>query len=195
MLFTDLVGSTELRQALGDDRADELRRRHDAVVRAAVTEHLGSEVKGTGDGLMVVFPAAAEAVAGAVEVQRAIGRLNRRSERRLGVRVGISAGDVAWDGDDCFGTPVVEARRLCDAAESGQILTSEVVRLLAGSRGRHDFDPVGPLSLKGLGEIAAFAVAWEPTQAQAIALPAALTPHEAIRMVGRVTETRVLETA
>ncbi len=195
VLFTDLVGSTGLRRALGDDRADELRRRHDATVRIAVTGHLGTEVKGTGDGLMVVFPAAAEAVAAAIEIQRGIARLNRAAGWQLEVRVGISAGDVAWDGEDCFGTPVVEACRLCDTAQPGQILTSEVVRLLAGSRGQHGFDSVGPFSLKGLGDVTAFAVSWEPVRGEAIPLPSALAPHEAVRMVGRLSETSDMERA
>ena len=51
------------------------------------------------------------------------------------VRVGISAGDVTWDDGDCFGTPVIEASRLCAAADGAQILVADVVRVLA--RGRH----------------------------------------------------------
>ena len=63
MLFTDLVGSTALRQAVGDDAADDLRRSHDRVLRDAVAAHGGHEVKGTGDGLMIVFDSAVEAAA------------------------------------------------------------------------------------------------------------------------------------
>ena len=81
VLFTDLAGSTEMRRRLGDDRADQLRRRHDDAIHAAAAEHLGEAVKGTGDGLMIVFPAAAEAVAGAVAIQRSISRLNRNLPR------------------------------------------------------------------------------------------------------------------
>ena len=62
VLFTDLVASTQVRQALGDERADDLRRAHDRILREAITSHGGTEVKGTGDGLMVTFAAAAEAV-------------------------------------------------------------------------------------------------------------------------------------
>src|SRR5438477_164503 len=148
VLFTDLVASTQVRQALGDERADDLRRAHDRILREAITSHGGTEVKGTGDGLMVTFAAAAEAVSAAVEMQRSILRLGRRSPVPVGIRIGISAGDVAWEGGDCFGTPVVEASRLCDAAEPGAILASEVVRLLAGSRGGHVFHPVGALELR-----------------------------------------------
>jgi adenylate cyclase len=74
VLFTDLVGSTALRQAVGDDAADQLRRSHDRVLRDAVAAHGGHEVKGTGDGLMIVFDSAVEAVAAAEAMQRGVER-------------------------------------------------------------------------------------------------------------------------
>ena len=199
VLFTDQSGSTELRRALGDDRADELRRRHDEAVRAAAAEHHGETVKGTGDGLMIVFSAAAQAVAGAVEIQRAVDRLSRERgfDVALSVRVGLSAGDVAWDDDDCFGTAVVEAARLCDAAGGGRILVSEVVRLLAGSRGGHVFEPVGTLELKGLDPMTAYEVVWTPDSGAAgVPLPPALTGADStLPLVGRVAEGEQLATA
>jgi tetratricopeptide (TPR) repeat protein len=194
VLFTDLARSTDIRRELGDDRADQLRRRHDDAIRAAAAEHLGETVKGTGDGLMIVFPAAAEGVAGGVAIQRSIYRLSRDVGWSLGVRVGLSAGDVSWEGDDCFGTPVVEAARLCDAAQEGQILVSEVVRLLAGSRGGHRLDAAGTILLKGLGEVTAYEVAWEPAGIE-VPLPIALSPSETLPLIGRVDEREVLATA
>ena len=81
--------------------------------------------------------------------------------RAIVLRVGISAGDARAEGDDLFGTPVVEAARLCSAAEGGQILVAALVRLLAGTRGGHEFEPVGPLTLKGLSEpVEACVVRW-----------------------------------
>ena len=199
VLFTDLTGSTEIRRALGDDRADELRRRHDDAIRIAASEHQGDVVKGTGDGLMIVFPAAAQGVAGAVAIQRAIRRLerDRALEVPLAVRVGISAGDVAWTDDDCFGTAVVEAARLCEAAHGGQVVVSEVVRLLAGSRGGHVFEPLGPLELKGLGALPAYAVEWEPLDEMGgFPLPLSLANTEStLPLVGRINEREQLTTA
>lgn len=199
VLFTDLTGSTEIRRTLGDDRADELRRRHDEAVRSAAAEHHGETVKGTGDGLMIVFQAAAQAVAGAVEIQQAVHRLNgeRGLDVALSVRVGLSAGDVAWDDADCFGTAVVEAARLCDAAGGGRILVSEVVRLLAGSRGGHVFESVGTLDLKGLGPMAAHEVVWTPPpRSAAAALPSTLTGADStLPLVGRVAEREQLTSA
>ena len=75
------------------------------------------------------------------------------------LRVGLSAGDVVAAGDDWYGTPVVEAARLCAAAADTQVLAADLVRRLAGSRTAAEFTPIGPLSLKGLPEpIEAFAV-------------------------------------
>ncbi len=187
MLFTDVVESTELRQRLGDDRADDLRRAHDALVRDALTAHGGTEIKALGDGFMIVFAAAAEAVGAAVAIQQSIDRLARRRGAELHVRIGLSAGDVMWESNDCFGTPVVEAARLCDGARGGQILLSDVVRLLAGSRGEHRYRAVGALELKGLTEpIAAAEVLWDADEG--IGLPTALVVDEQVPFVGRRAE-------
>ena len=204
MLFTDLVGSTAMRQELGDDRADELRRHHDRIVRESLTAHGGTEVKATGDGFMMVFGASAEAIAAATELQRAVLRFNRRSPAPLALRIGISAGDVVWERGDCFGTPVVEASRLCDAAEGGQVLAADVVRILAGSRGGHSqrFVAVGALTLKGLADpLPAVEVTWEPDPAAdsgdegIFPLPAALAGTETVAFVGRQDERLLLANA
>jgi class 3 adenylate cyclase/DNA-binding CsgD family transcriptional regulator len=159
-LFTDLVGSTELLERLGDDAAETLRRSHFRILREAVTAAGGQEVKNLGDGLMVAFESAVGAVDCAVAIQRAVERHNRSHPgRRLDVRVGLHVGEPIRDEDDYFGHTVVVAKRLCDAAAGGQILASELVRGLVGSRSRFRFEPAGPLELKGLTEpLAAHAV-------------------------------------
>src|SRR3954467_6314995 len=93
ILFTDLVGSTELASEVGDAAADELRRDHFASLREAVAATGGTEVKTSGDALMVSSPGAADALAGAVGMQRAVERHNRRLDgRHIQMRVGISVG-------------------------------------------------------------------------------------------------------
>ena len=131
ILVTDLVGSTELRVAIGEDTADRLRRAHDRLLSELVLEHGGKVVKGMGDGIIATFAGAAGAVSAAVAMQQAVAVADRNSDRRAAVRIGMSAGDVTWDDGDCFGTPVVEAARLCACAEGGQILVADVVRILA----------------------------------------------------------------
>src|SRR5688572_18882962 len=94
ILFTDLVGSTELSQLHAPDTAEEIRRQHSAILRQAITEHGGAEVKNLGDGVMVVFGSASAALACAVSMQQRVDLENRRAQRIAALRVGISAGEV-----------------------------------------------------------------------------------------------------
>ena len=162
LLFTDLVGSTELLDRLGDDAAETLRRRHFSILREAVTAQGGQEVKNLGDGLMVVFRSAVDAVACAVGMQRAIERYNAVERGpRLEVRVGLHVGEPIRDEDDYFGMPVVVAERLCGRAGAGQIIASEPVCELA-ARGEYVFRTLGALPLKGVAvPVPAAEVAWE----------------------------------
>ena len=175
VLFTDLVGSTELRSRLGEDAADALREQHDVMLIGAIEASRGTVVKNLGDGIMATFAGASDAVSAAVATQQAIDRHNRSSPTALGVRIGISAGDVVFEKDDCFGTPVIEAARLCAAANGGQILASEIVRWMARSGGS-TFTPVGSLELKGLSEpVPTVEVGWEPLAQSSVPLPTFLT--------------------
>ncbi|MDQ4134494.1 MAG: adenylate/guanylate cyclase domain-containing protein, partial [Actinomycetota bacterium] len=150
VLFTDLVGSTALLAQLGGE-ADAVRRAHFVALRRALAAHRGEEVKSLGDGLMAVFRSAVDAVDCGVAMQQAMSRLSARThDISLAIRVGISVGEATSEGDDWFGTPVVEAARLCDAAEGGQVLVSNLLVELVRPRTVHQFDPVGGLPLKGL---------------------------------------------
>jgi class 3 adenylate cyclase/tetratricopeptide (TPR) repeat protein len=163
-MFTDLVGSTEIRSRVGEDAAETLRAVHDEVLGEAITANGGQIVKHLGDGLMATFPSAAGAVAAAVAMQQELDLRNRRSDgERMQIRVGISTGDVTFDGDDCFGLPVVEAQRLEASAEPATIRCAEMVMLMARGRGGHEFASLGQLGLKGLAEpLAACEVLWSP---------------------------------
>ncbi|MBV8993271.1 MAG: adenylate/guanylate cyclase domain-containing protein, partial [Pseudonocardiales bacterium] len=175
VLFTDVVGSTELRSRLGESAAEELRHKHDALAVDAVQAHRGRQVKNLGDGIMATFWGASDAVGAAVAIEQAIGRHNRLGATPLQVRIGISAGDVVFEEEDCFGIPVIEAARLCAAATGGQILASETVRALARfSEGT--FTPLGSLELKGLADpVRAVEVGWELLPHSCVPLPAFLT--------------------
>ncbi|MEO8264534.1 MAG: AAA family ATPase [Ilumatobacteraceae bacterium] len=179
VLFTDVRGSTAQRVLLGDDSFDALRREHDDVLTAAAVKNGGEIVKSTGDGLHITFRAASDAVACAVAMQRGIERLNRRNAEpeHLGLAVGVSAGDVIAEHGDVYGTAVVEAARLCAVALAGQVVVADVVRLLTGSRGGHDFQRRGDLALKGLAApVRSFDVVWHAATVSCIPLPARLAP-------------------
>ncbi len=148
LLFTDLVGSTELLARAGDERAQRIFGAHHRLLADAVAAHGGDEVKWLGDGLMVAFPSAADAVACAIAMQRA----SRRPVQgeHLAIRVGLNAGEALRDVTDYFGTAVVVARRLCDRAEGGQILCTDLVAGLLGGRPGFHFAELGRLELKGV---------------------------------------------
>ena len=145
-LFTDLVGSTQLASSMSAVQADELRKRHFALLRAAVESTGGREVKNLGDGLMIVFSSASRAFSCAVEIQQALDRHNRRGDTALEVRIGLATGEAIEEEGDFFGDPVVEAARLCALAaprpDPGH-------RVAAPHGGRHtslEFVPLGPSS-------------------------------------------------
>src|SRR5918996_4566614 len=153
LLFTDLVASTELLARVGDDAAEELRRVHFGLLRNAISTGGGQEVKTLGDGLMVAFTSSLQAIRSAVAIQQATEEHNGRNpELPLRVRIGLHAGEPVQADDDFHGTAVVIAKRLCDTAGGGQILASDLVRELVGSRGQFSFRPAGRLRLKGLPE-------------------------------------------
>ena len=103
------------------------------------------------------------AVDAAVAFQQTTAEAGRGQADPVELRVGVSLGEVVMDEDgDCFGLPVVEAARLCDGAEAGQILVSDMVRRMCRSS-RHPFRSLGARSLKGLDElIEVSAVEWRP---------------------------------
>jgi class 3 adenylate cyclase len=153
LLFTDLVGSTEVLDRVGDDEGDRFLRHHFSVLRKAINHHNGEEVKTLGDGLMVAFPSALSAVACALEMQRSFAAYAPISSARgRGLRIGVNAGEVTRAESDYFGMPVVVAKRLCDRAGPGQTIVSDVVRALVGRRGAHRLTALGALELKGLTE-------------------------------------------
>ncbi len=194
LLFTDLVGSTELLDRLGDEANERLRRAHFRLLREAVADRGGQEVKNLGDGLMVVFDSAVDAVEGAIEMQRSIARYNGgRGDDALTVRIGLHVGEPIQGEDDYFGTPVVTAKRLCDAAAGGQILVSDLVRGLVAGRANFTFRELGSIQLKGIAEpILAFAVEWKPASV-VLGTEDALPDPRAMPLVGRTTEITCLD--
>jgi class 3 adenylate cyclase len=194
-----MVDSTALASRIGDVRADAVRRAHRQATVDAVVEYGGEVVKDTGDGVMAAFGSAVAAMDAAVAAQRAAARLNRvgalESGEPLAIRVGVSIGEAVDENGDWFGTPVVEAARLCAAAADGQVLVSDAVRLMAGSRARYPLRGVGPMALKGLAEpLAALEVVWEAS-GLSWPLPAGLVRAAAARFVGRADARQALETA
>ena len=149
ILFTDMEGSTSLTQRLGDAAAQEVLRTHNIIVRDALTAHSGTEIKHTGDGIMASFTSASAALEAAVAIQKALADHNQGNpDTAIRVRIGLNAGEPVAEDEDLFGTAVQLAARVCDKAEPGQILVSNVVQELAAGKG-FDFADKGEASLKG----------------------------------------------
>ena len=193
VLFTDLADSTAMLSRLGEAAFDELRREHFAGLREALAGHGGEEVKTLGDGILAVFGSAADAITCAVAVQQAVDRQARGGPAPLAVRIGLALGDVSFEEEDVFGTPVVEASRLVAMAQPGQILATSLVPMVAGGRSEACFTELGPQELKGLPKpVALCEVSWAPLPAAKVPLPVLLTDVGRI-FVGRDDEFRQLE--
>jgi class 3 adenylate cyclase/tetratricopeptide (TPR) repeat protein len=191
ILITDLVGSTGLASRIGPGAADQLRGEHFSLLRVAIEDSGGREVKNMGDGMIAAFGSAWAAVGCAVSIQQRLEQRNRSADEQLAIKIGISLGDATAADGDYFGVPVVEAARLCDRASGGQILVKEIVAHLAGGRVGDAFKPVGALDLNGLPEpLAAVEVGWEPLDAEAASLPVPPLLQEVppVGFVGRAGE-------
>jgi class 3 adenylate cyclase/tetratricopeptide (TPR) repeat protein len=198
ILFTDIVESTKLSQGLSPDAADEVRRGHFSILRQAIAEKQGTEVKNLGDGVMAVFGSASAALGCAVAMQQGVEQDNRRTRHpAVGLRIGLSGGEVVPEDNDYWGDSVVEAARLCALCEGGQILASEVVRLTAGRRSPHEYRSVGALNLKGLPDpVGTVEVLWEPLEGVdtglSVPLPPPLGVRPAVGVVGRESEVKLM---
>jgi class 3 adenylate cyclase len=161
ILFTDIVGSTALTRKFGDEAAMELIHLHDSIVRAALDDLGGREIKHLGDGIMASFVSAVSAVKCGTRVQKDVAKQGSENEQRaIKVRVGIAAGEPVEHHDDLFGCTVQLASRLCSHAQPEQILVSNVVAELCEGK-LLPFENLGELELKGFDHpVRAHAVSW-----------------------------------
>jgi class 3 adenylate cyclase len=164
ILFTDIEDSTALANVLGDERALDIIRDHNSIVRACIEGNGGFEVKTQGDGFMVAFPSARGAILCAVDIQRAIAQYNRqRSQRDILVRIGVNTGDTLRHEEDFFGVAVNLAARIAARARGGQILVSGLVRGLAGPVRGITYVPRGRIEARGFAyRFRVYEVLWQP---------------------------------
>jgi class 3 adenylate cyclase len=152
ILFTDIEGSTQILDRLGDLKTVEILREHNAIIRAALARWSGRLVKHTGDGVMASFASISCAVSCAIDIQCAFAK--REAEHagdRVRVRIGLSAGEPVEDDSDLFGATVHLAARTCAQAKGGEILVSTAVAELC--RGKNfSFIDRGDVVLKGFAQ-------------------------------------------
>ena len=153
ILFSDVVGYTEMTEQLGDIRAHERLVAHNEILRAQLAAHGGYEVKSQGDGFMVAFAGASRALRCSIAIQRAFADYCRkRPDEPIQVHIGLNTGEVLKDGDDFLGRTVILASRIAGEARSSEILVSSVVKALADGSGEFVFDIPREVALKGVSQ-------------------------------------------
>lgn len=143
VLFTDIVGSTEVAERQGDRAWKQLLATHQEDVRRLLEAHHGNEVKMTGDGFMATFDSPGRAIACALNITAAAHALG------IEIRAGIHTGEVEMAGQDLRGIAVHVASRIMAAAAPGEVLVSATTRELA-TGGKVEFEDRGVHELKGI---------------------------------------------
>jgi adenylate cyclase len=129
ILFSDIEESTALNERIGDRAWVKLISSHDKLVHRLVQRRSGHVVKSQGDGFMIAFARAEQAVRCGIDVQDALNQdAKHKRHGELRVRIGIHMGRSVRRGDDLFGRNVAMAARVAAQAVGGQILVSQPVR-------------------------------------------------------------------
>lgn len=162
ILFTDMQSSTALTERLGDVGMQSVRGAHNQIVRDALRNYAGSEIKHTGDGIMAAFATASAALECAIAIQRGVvAHRDQQPGSPLAVYVGLNAGEPIAEDDDLYGTSVNLAARVCDHARADQIVASDVVRQLAAGKG-FLFSDLGETELRGFEDpVRLWELRWE----------------------------------
>ena len=160
MIFTDIEGSTDLVDQLGDAAARRIVRRVEQLTRAALRAKGGVEVKTMGDGFMAWFPLASGALDAAIQIERSVEREFADEGRTIRVRIGVNAGEPIEEANDLHGATVTRAARIMNEASGSEILVSDLVRGLVQGRS-YRFEDRGKHQLRGFEEpVRLFALDW-----------------------------------
>lgn len=162
IMFTDMKDSTAITTHLGDARALELFRTHNAITREVLNQYQGREIQHTGDGFMISFNSASNAVACAIGIQRSLAAYNEaHPDIPIKVRIGICAGEPVEEDQRLFGSTIQLTSRICDKAEPDQILVAAVVRDLCLGK-KFVFVDHGESTLKGFDQpLKIYDVQWQ----------------------------------
>ncbi len=152
IMFTDMKDSTAITTRLGDARALELFRTHNSLTRDALSQHHGREIQHTGDGFLISFNSASNAVACAIGIQQSFAVHNEsHPDTPINVRIGICAGEPVEEDHRLFGSTIQLTSRICDQAEPDQILVASVIRDLCLGK-KFVFADQGETRLKGFDQ-------------------------------------------
>ncbi len=161
ILFTDIVGHTEMMQRLGDAKGRDVLRDHERITRETLKAHGGAEVKTMGDGFMASFGSVTAAVECAIALQRAFATHTESMPEPLHVRVGLNAGEPIEEDGDLFGSTVILASRIAAKAGGGEILIPEPLRHLLSGKS-YVYADRGETMLKGFEDaVRLYEVRWQ----------------------------------
>jgi class 3 adenylate cyclase/pimeloyl-ACP methyl ester carboxylesterase len=162
VLFTDIVGHTEMMQRLGDAKGRDVLREHERITRDLLKQHGGAEVKTMGDGFLASFGSVTSAMECAIALQRAFAAHTESTPEPLHVRVGLNAGEPIEEDGDLFGSTVILASRIAAQAGAGEILVPDTVRGLSSGKG-FVFGDRGEFVPKGFDDaVRLFELRWQP---------------------------------
>lgn len=166
VMFTDMVGSTDLNQTVGDARAQHVVHTHNRIVRGVLADYYGREVKHTGDGIMASFANTSNAVKAGIVIMKRVAANNRaEKDLPLTLRIGINVGEPIQENNDLFGVTVQMAARLCAAAQPTQVIVSEAVKAMCAGKDIKFMDR-GTRLLKGIPDpVPVFEPVWDPAPA------------------------------
>ncbi|GIK33821.1 MAG: hypothetical protein AMXMBFR45_22190 [Gammaproteobacteria bacterium] len=167
ILFADVVGSTHLYEAMGDDRARETVQQCLKVMRDATEQFGGAVIKTMGDEIMATFPSADDAMSAASQMQKRITSSTRLADgTHVAIRIGCHYGPVVAEDRDIFGQAVHTANRMTSQAKAGQILTTAVTVEQLTGEWRALARQIDIATVKGYSsEMALFEVVWQPEEA------------------------------
>ena len=150
IVFTDIVGFTQLTDEHGDDLALSLLERQEELVRRALPE-TARIVKELGDGLMLWFDEPGSAIVTALALQQAFEE-ESDGDLPMWVRIGMHWGCPRTRGDDIIGRDVNLAARISELAAPGEVLCSEATAERAGDLPGVDFESLGPVFVRGIAD-------------------------------------------
>jgi class 3 adenylate cyclase len=169
ILFADVVGSTHLYEALGDERARETVQQCLRIMRDATEQYGGVVIKTMGDEIMATFPSADDAMSAASQMQKRIAASAKSiaaEGTQIAIRIGCHYGPVVAEDRDIFGAAVHTANRMTSQAKAGQILTTATTVEQLTGEWRALARQIDVAAVKGYSsEMALFEVLWQPEEA------------------------------
>lgn len=163
IVFSDIESSTQRATAMGDVAWMRVLSAHNGIITRHVQKWGGTVVKNQGDGFMLTFNGARQALRAMIGVQQELEQYSDDNpDLGVRIRVGVHTGEVIAEEGDIFGKHVMLAARVGGLADGGQIVVSSIVKEIASARGDLAFGPPQVVALKGIeGEHVVYPLLWQ----------------------------------